>query len=125
MLNLPKEQNKEAGSILIYTILIMVVVTTVSVALMRLLVPKFRIVKESVYSTNALYAADSGMEWCILSNRIDPSSATIPGQPTTVNSATILYYDLSNNLTTCDYGGAVGFRIVGTYRGISRSLEAF
>lgn len=124
-----KKQNHQGGSIIIYTLLILFVVLTISLALMRLLVPKFRTVKESVYSTVSLYAADSGMEWCIFSNRTDPAGPmTVPAQPASLNtiqSVTIQYYDSGNSPTVCPYNSAIGFRTVGTYRGISRSLEVF
>lgn len=118
---------KERGSIVIYTVMILSAVIMISLTLLKLLVPKFLIVRESVYSTVSFYAADSGMEWCLFSNRNDPLLVTIPPKLTglqALSGATISYY--SNNApTNCTYNAPINYRTVGTYNGISRSLEIF
>ena len=71
--------NEQRGSIIIYTVLILIAVMTISFALMRLFLPKFKVVKEAVSSSVAFYAADSAMEWCLYSNR--SGSVPIPPPP--------------------------------------------
>lgn len=119
---------RQKGSVVIYTIFIMIAVMVISLSLMRVLLPKLKLTGESISSVIAFYAADSGMEWCLFSNRDDPAqSPIVPEQPLTLNyitGITIQYYS-GNNPTTCPSGAAIDFRIVGTYRGISRSLEVF
>lgn len=121
------KKNLQKGSIIIYTLLILIAVIVIAIALIRLLLPKFASVRESIYSTVAIYAADSGLEWCLYSNRVDPTVRTIPPQITTlstVQAVTIQYYNGAVS-TTCPYNTAVSFRIVGSFRNISRSLEIF
>ncbi|OGN01393.1 MAG: hypothetical protein A3B91_03615 [Candidatus Yanofskybacteria bacterium RIFCSPHIGHO2_02_FULL_41_29] len=118
---------KQSGSVIIFTLLIMLSVMVISIALMRLLIPKFKIIRESIYSVVAVYAADSGMEWCIFANRNDLSAMSIaPGQPVnlqTIPGVTIQIYGPSG--ATCLYSESSDYRTVGSYNGISRSLEVF
>ena len=119
---------EQKGSIIIYTILIMTTITMISIYLMRILLPKLRTTNEAVNSTIAFYAADSGMEWCIFANRDDSTQLpAVPTQPVSlkvITGAAIQYYS-GNNSTSCPSGAAINFRTVGTYQGISRSLEIF
>lgn len=127
MFKLITPADKQGGSIIIYSILILLSVVTISVALIRLIAPKFQITREVAHSMVALYAADSGMEWCLFSNRTDPAGPQpIPiklQQLNTISSVTIKYYDFNGAaVTQCTYGATLGFRTVGIYKGISRSL---
>ena len=54
-----KIKDKQNGSIIIFTLLIMITVMVISITLMRLLIPKLRIVRESIYSVVAVYSAHS------------------------------------------------------------------
>lgn len=65
---------------IIYTIIILSTVVMISLSLIRLLLPKFLIVRESVYSAMALYAADSAMEWCLFEQRGGPSADNVEWQ---------------------------------------------
>jgi len=67
---------RQRGSILIYTILVLISITTISLALLRLFIPKFKVASESVSSVVAISVADSVMEWCLYSNR--NGASTIP-----------------------------------------------
>jgi|SRR3989338_5525320 len=122
-----KIKDKQNGSIIIFTLLIMITVMVISITLMRLLIPKLRIVRESIYSVVAVYAADSGMEWCIFANRKDINAmATPPPQILslqTIPGVTVQIYGPSG--ATCSYNESVDYRTVGTYNSISRSLEVF
>lgn len=68
---------RQRGSILIYTILVLIAITTISLALLKLFIPKFKVASESVSSVVAISVADSVMEWCLYSNR-NGGVSTIP-----------------------------------------------
>lgn len=120
---------RQRGSILIYTILVLISITTISLALLRLFIPKFKIASESVSSIVAISVADSVMEWCLFSNRDDPASPpVVPPQPTfSISTANFpITYQIYRGaaVSTCPSGETpLDYRTVGNYRGISRSLE--
>jgi len=122
---------RQQGSILIYTMLVLIAITTISLALLRLFIPKFKIASESISSVVAISVADSVMEWCLFSNRDDPaSSPAVPPQPTfSISTANLpITYQIyrggaSGAVSTCPSGEILDYRTVGNYRGISRSLE--
>ncbi len=116
----------EKGSILIYSVLVMAVVLTVSMTLMRTLILKFYVAREAINSTIAIYVADSAMEWCIFSNGDNPAtSPTVPPQPTNSINGTSHQIYRNSTTSTCPSGENVNYRTVGNYRGISRSLEVY
>lgn len=127
-MRLIKFKKDQKGSILIFTTIILTVVMIISFAILRIFLPKIKIVNESVNSAIALYAADSGLEWCLYVNRvpsIPPPTPTPVPSPTIgdIEGVTIKYYR-DSNLTNC-IGGTINFRAVGLYRGVGRSLEIF
>jgi hypothetical protein len=95
------KNDKQRGSVLLYTLLIMIATTTISIALMRLLLPKFRIVREAVSSTMALYAADSALEWCAYVNNAQFYNAYYPLSEGTGNTSA----DISGNGNTLNLSG--------------------
>lgn len=120
---------RQRGSILIYTILVLISITTISLALLRLFIPKFKVASESVSSVVAISVADSVMEWCLFSNRDDPSGLpVVPPQPSfsisTTNFPIIYQIYRGGVVSACPSGETpLDYRTVGNYRGISRSLE--
>jgi len=116
--------SSERGSILIYTILVIISIMITAITMVKLLVPKLRVASESVSSLVALYAADSAMEWCLLSNRDQPGPPNVPSQPTiSINAGVTYQIYTGSSITICPAGAALNYRTVGNYRGISRSLE--
>ncbi len=118
----------EEGSILLYSLLIMITISTISITLTKLLIPKLRSSNEAISSMVALYTADSAIEWCLFSNRDDPLTApTVPQQPTigigTASNPASYQIFRDTTISTCPAGEAVDYRVVAQYRGISRSLE--
>jgi hypothetical protein len=125
--NRPTKIN-EKGSIIIYTIMILITVVTISLALLKIVLPKFHIVRESIYSTIAFFAADSSVELCLFTGRIDTSGlATPPTQTLLLQNFTITGVNIVTTPASCPFNlaGTAQIRSVGTYRGISRSLEIF
>ena len=119
----------QRGSILVYTILVLIAITTISLALLRLFIPKFKVASESVSSVVAISVADSVMEWCLFSNRDDPAGPpVVPPQPTfsisTANFPITYQIYRGGAVSICPSGETpLNYRTVGNYRGISRSLE--
>jgi len=50
---------------IIFTLLIMIAIMVISMAVIRLILPKFHIASEAVYSSVSAYTADSTSEWCL------------------------------------------------------------
>lgn len=119
----------QRGSVLMYTMLVLIAVTTISLALLKLFVPKFKAASESISSVVAISVADSAIEWCLFSNRDDPLALpAVPPQPTfNIGTATFpITYQIyrGSDVSTCPSGETpLDYRAVGNYRGISRSLE--
>jgi Tfp pilus assembly protein PilX len=120
---------RQRGSILIYTMLVLIAITTISLAILGLFIPKFKIASESISSVVAISVADSVMEWCLFSNRDDPVNLpTVPPQPifsiSTANLPITYQIYRGGAVSTCLSGETpLDYRTVGNYRGISRSLE--
>lgn len=105
----------ESGSILIYAVLMLGSILAITLSLAAIFIPKIRATSNaSSGSVGAIYAADSALEWCIYTNRGNSSVA----QPTMNNGSS---YTLSSD---CNSGNTnLDAQAVGTYRGVSRSLE--
>lgn len=107
------------GSVIVFTVLIMTSMLTITLTLTRIFIPRIKAVAEAIDSVGAVYTADSAMEWCLYNNRGNSPTLT---QPVMANGAT---YQIYNNGTpsTCPNGEALNYRTVGTYKGTSRSFE--
>ena len=107
------------GSIIIFTVLIIASILSITLALTRIFIPRIRSITEATDSIGAVYAADSALEWCLYTNRekVPPLS-----QPTMGNGATYEIYT-DGVPSVCPGGEALNYRTVGTYRGVSRSFE--
>lgn len=66
---------------IVYTMLILISIMMISFAIMRLVLPKFKIAREAVYSAVAVYSADSASEWCLYNHYVinNPSTLEQPG----------------------------------------------
>lgn len=109
----------QKGSIIVFTVLILAVMLTITLALTRIFIPRIRSITEATDSVSAIFAADSAMEWCLYSNR---GKAPPLSQPTMSNGATYQIYN--NNIpSSCPSGEVLNYRTVSTFRGVSRSVE--
>ena len=112
----------QRGSILIYSVLMLGVILTITLALGNMLLPRLKTAGNAINSTAAEYATDSALEWCLYTQR---GRSPAIGQPTMANGATFaMYYPGSaNTLATCaPTETPLNHRVVGTYRGVSRSF---
>ena|SRR3989344_2783212 len=64
MVNLRSEKNQK-GVILVFSILFFAVILSTTLALSSVFIPRIRFYAGVRNSTAALYAADSGLEWCL------------------------------------------------------------
>lgn len=116
------DHKAQKGSILIYSVLMLGVILTITLGLGNILLPKLKTASNAINSTAAEYAADSALEWCLYTQRGRPPAVS---QPTMSNGATYaLYYPGSaNTVATCAPSEKpLNHRVVGTYRGVSRSF---
>lgn len=108
---------KESGVAVIFTLLLMGFFLSIVLTLSAIFIPKIRIASDIKSSVGALYAAESGIEWCLYIDRI---GSTV--QPTMSNSA-----DFINGITNAPFMEAdcsvFPIKSVGTYRGVTRSFE--
>lgn len=122
VIGIVKNQN---GSVLIFSILILSILTSVSLSLSAILLPKLRTANDASNSAAAISAADSGLEWCLYLNREKPTPEPLPSPSFGSGGSVVVYYPLdSTNLATCVSGESpLSHRAVGSYSGVTRSLE--
>ena len=106
-------KNNQKGVVIIFTAIILGILISISIGLAAILVPKIRLITEVKNSVGALFAAESGLEWCLYNNRVNPSPTPLP--PVMSNGATFV-------LTPADCSGS-SLKSVGTYRGVTRAFQ--
>lgn len=114
--------DKQKGSVLIFSVLMLGVIMTITLGLGEIFLPKIRVITDAAGSAAAGYAADSGLEWCLYVSRKTPAPSATP-LPTLSNGATVVVYrNNSSTVATCYEGGNFDYRAVGTYRAVTRSF---
>lgn len=122
----------ERGSIIVFSVLILTVILTVSLGLIAIFIPKLKSVAESVNSTTAIFAADSATELCIFEarRRVNYNEPTSTMNDATLdNGASFTIRDIAppNAFIQSDCSAlsssSFSFRAIGSYRAISRALE--
>ena len=116
---MPKNK-KQKGSILIFSVLMLGVILTITLALGNIFLPRLRTSSETINSVAALYAADSAMEWCLHEQRGRLPSVS---SPTISMGATFTIYFGSQTASCAFTETPLNHRVVGTYRGVTRSLD--
>lgn len=110
----PNLNNKEQGSVIIFTILILGSMLTITLALTAIFAPKIGVARDAGSgSVGAIYAADSALEWCLYTNRENPA---LP-QPVMSNGSTYTIQPADCTVTPLNN------QVVGTYHNVSRSLQ--
>ena len=113
------EGEAQEGSVIIFTILILGSMLTITLALASIYLPKLRTVGDAgAGSVGAIYAADSALEWCLYTNRGNPA---LP-MPIMSNGATYTLITGGAPAVDCT-SSPLNEQAVGTYRGVSRSLQ--
>ena len=113
--NIKLKTNK--GVAVIYAVLLMGFFLSIVFTLSAIFIPKLKIAGDVKRSVGALYAAESGIEWCLYVNRMGSTP-----QPVMENGATFI-----NGITNAPFVEAncssFPIKSLGTYRGVTRSLE--
>lgn len=109
------KKRKEAGVVVVITVLFIAVLSSIVIALATIIIPRLKVSAEIKRSVGALYAADSAAEYCLYLTKV--SGSPVP-TPMMQNGAT---YDISPSPSpTCTSSGV---KTTGTYQGVARSLE--
>src|SRR3989344_7717920 len=112
--------DKQKGSILIFSVLMLGVILTITLALGNIFLPRLRTSSEAFNSTAAVYAADSALEWCLHKQRGRTPSASAPTM--SIGATYVLYF--GSGVASCTQAETpLNHRAVGTYRGVIRSLD--
>jgi len=80
-------KNEERGVALIFAMVITSLILSISFALSAIFIPKLKISTDVKDSTSALYAADSGLEWCLYVSRKAPGDQ--PSDPVFASGASV------------------------------------
>jgi hypothetical protein len=106
-----KEKNR--GSIILFSVLIVTVVLTASLSAIAILIPKIKLVRDTGNSMGAVFAADSAIEWCIYESR----NGDIDG-PIMSNAAE---YEITRG-GDCE-NQELDHSVRGTYNDVSRAFD--
>ncbi|MDP2647886.1 MAG: hypothetical protein Q8P35_01430 [Candidatus Yanofskybacteria bacterium] len=120
-----KTNNREKGSVIVFSIFIIAAMVSSTVIIAGIFAPKIRSVYESVNSTVALYGADSASEVCLYETRrqTGPVPRLLPaGLTIKIASLSATEVDVTNDCRPMGKNFFT-FRATGTFRGLSRSLE--
>ena len=111
----------QKGSILIFSVLMLGVILTITLALGNIFLPRLRTSTEAINSIAAIYTADSALEWCLHKQR---AGSPVVNPPTMSISSTYIIYFGAGIATCATTETPLNHRVVGTFRGVTRSLEA-
>ena len=112
--------NNQKGSVLIFSVLMLGVILTITLALGNIFLPRLRTSTEAINSVSAIYAADSALEWCFYEQRARLPSVSVPN--ISITATYVIYF--GSGLASCTSTETpLNHRAVGTYRGVTRSLD--
>lgn len=107
----------QRGAAVLISILLVGVLLSIVLTLSLIFTPKIRASSEVKKSSAALYAAESGLEWCLYIYRRGAVAA-----PVMSNGASYVNGYTGNPLVAGDCSAAT-IKVIGTYQGISRAFE--
>lgn len=114
ILDSDKSESGQNGQMILFAVIILGSMISIALALGAIFIPKVRLLADVKSSVGALFAAESGIEWCLYNSRIQPSPT--PAPPAMSNGATF-------QITPADCSGNT-FRAVGNFKGVVRAFEA-
>ncbi len=110
----------QRGSILIFSVLMLGVILTITLSLGNIFLPRLRTSTEAINSVASIYTADSALEWCLHQQRGVLPSIIAPTM--SIGSTYVLYF--GSGIASCaSTETPLNHRAVGTYRGVTRSLD--
>lgn len=110
----------QKGSILIFSVLMLGVILTITLTLANTLLPRLRLAGDAVNSVSAIYAADSAVEWCLYAQRGKTPGVPIP---TMSNGATYTVVFGAGPSTCAPSESPLNHTVTGTYRGVTRAFK--
>lgn len=114
------DKKVQQGSIIIFSVLMLGVILTITLSLGNIYLPRLKTSSETIDSIAAVYAADSALEWCLHQQRSISPSVSAPVMST--GSTYVLYF--GSGIASCTpTENPLNHRAVGTYRGVTRSLD--
>lgn len=114
MSNNNQKHKNQNGQMILFAVIILGSMISIALALGAIFVPKVRLLVDVKNSTGALFAAESGIEWCLYNARIQPLPT--PAPPAMSNGAAF-------QITPADCSGST-FKAVGNFKGVVRAFEA-
>lgn len=117
--NFPKNKMQK-GSILIFSVLMLGVILTITLTLTNTLLPRLRSASEATNSIGAIYAADSAVEWCLYTQR---GRLPAVSQPTMFNGATYTISYGAGSGACAPSESPLNHTITGTYRNVTRAFK--
>jgi len=112
-----RPSTKESGVAVIFTIFLIGIFLSIALTLSAIFIPKIRTATDVKSSVGALYAAESGIEWCLHVDRVGSTA-----QPTMNNGASFINGTTGAPFVEADCS-VFPIKSVGTYRGVTRSFE--
>ncbi len=114
-----KKQNSDSGVVLLFSIFLVGFLISVVLTLSAIFIPKIKLAGGTKNSIAALYAAESGVEWCLRIYRLDPAGLT--PKPVMANGAT--YTDKNGDVLSVADCQSSPIKVIGNNRGVTRSYE--
>lgn len=112
--------NNQQGSVLIFSVLMLGVILTITLSLANTLLPRLRSARDAISSVGAIYAADSGLEWCLYTLR--ERSPAMP-QPIMSNGATFTVTFGILPATCASSESPLNHTSIGTFRDVNRAFK--
>ena len=112
--------NTQEGSVLIFSVLMLGVILTITLSLANTLLPRLRSAHDALNSVAAIYAADSAVEWCLYTQR--DRQPSVP-QPVMSNGATYAILFGAGPGTCAPAESPWNHIITGTFRSVTRAFK--
>ena len=119
------KRESQRGAILVFSLIIMTLVMSITFTIMGIFIPKLKIASEPIKSVVAYSAAETGLEWCLYAQRGNPLPPPLPtgiilnGEPVSI----AVYYPASSFTPSLCTEVGMNHRSVGVYQGVARSFE--
>ncbi|MEK7600375.1 MAG: hypothetical protein AAB463_00220 [Patescibacteria group bacterium] len=114
------KQNKQQGSIIVFTVLLLSVMMTIVLASLGGFAVTQRSAAQVTEAAVALFGADSAAEFCLYEARRGPADLVFVDPDI---SYELIDIATDTPLSNCENQGIAAFRAQGIYRGTGRALE--
>ena len=96
------------------------IILTITLSLANTLLPRLKSTHDALGSVSVIYAADSGVEWCLYTQR---GKAPAVPQPTMSNGATYTILFGVAPATCAPSENPFNHTVTGTYQGVTRAFK--